>query len=195
MGTINFSGVVLNGGQSSRMGEPKGEMQFLGRRLMEGPIEALRESGASELIVVGGERPYWVGNGVSHVPDRYPGDGPLGGVITALDVAGEENIVVLANDLMNIDQLTIRKILAHVNAPHTVVPVVEGHRQVLAALWHSSVLPALCEVYGSGIRSLQSALQQIDVIEICDLDGNRFVNANTPSDIIDYIATLGEPIE
>ena len=162
---------------------------------MEGPIEALRESGASEIIVVGGERPDWLDDVVSHVPDKYPGDGPLGGVITALGVAREENIVVLANDLMNINHPTIQKILTHVNAPHTVVPVIEGHRQVLAALWHSSVLSALCEAYGSGIRSLQSALELVAVVEIHGLDGKRFVNANTPSDIIDYIATLGEPVE
>ena len=195
MGAINFSGIVLNGGRSSRMGEPKGEMEFLGRRLMEGPLEALRESGASEVIVVGGDRPNWLGSDVSYEADKHPGEGPLGGIITALTVSHEQNIMALSNDLMNIDVSTIQEILSHASEPNIIVPVVGGHRQVLVTLWHASVLPALCEAYDAGIRSLQTALDRLDVKEVHELDEIRFVNANTSSDIIDYIATLGESVE
>ena len=191
MKSVKFFGVVLNGGESSRMGESKGDLQFLGRPLMETSLSALRESGASEIVVIGGGRPSWLQKDVAHIGDKYPGEGPIGGLITALTMSSEENVMVLSNDFMNIDGTTIQKILENANGSNVIVPVVGGHRQVLSALWRRSSLPVVCEAYDSGIRSVQSVLDLLTVNEVFEFDESKFVNANTPSDIIDYIATLG----
>ena len=108
---VNFSGIVLNGGNSSRMGTPKGEVNFLGRPLIDRAVAALQESGASEIIVVGGSEPELPTKELGHVEDMYPGEGPLGGVITGLLTAHFDHAVVLSNDLMDIDAGTIEKIL------------------------------------------------------------------------------------
>lgn len=195
MDRINFSGIVLNGGRSSRMGIPKGEMDFLGRPLIERAIDALLEAGASEVIIVGGKPFVSNAKGVRSVEDVYPDEGPLGGLITGLLNARMEQAVVLSNDLMSIDGSTIRRILDFGELADLAIPIAGGVPQVLTALWKVSCLKVLESAFKSGSRSLKSILGNFDVIEILELDDAKFVNANTQSDIIEYTANLEGTIE
>ena len=195
MDRINFSGIVLNGGRSSRMGIPKGEMNFLGRPLIERAIDALIEAGASEVIIVGGKPFVSNAEGVRSVEDVYPDEGPLGGLITGLLNSRMEQAMVLSNDLMSIDGSTIRRILDFGQLADLAIPMAGGVPQVLTALWKVSCLKVLESAFKSGSRSLKSVLGNFDVVEILELDDAKFVNANTQSDIIEYIATLEGTIE
>ena len=195
MDRINFSGIVLNGGRSSRMGIPKGEMNFLGRPLIERAIDALIEAGASEVIIVGGKPFVSNAEGVRSVEDVYPDEGPLGGLITGLLNARMEQAVVLSNDLMSIDGSTIRRILDFGELADLAIPIAGGVPQVLTALWKVSCLKVLESEFESGSRSLKSVLGNLDVVEILELDDAKFVNANTQSDIIEYTANLEGTIE
>jgi len=187
---MEFSGVVLNGGQSSRMGVDKGSMPVRGRPLIDISISALRESGAEEIMIVGGEYLECQFDGVVQIEDRYPGEGPLGGVITALSVIEHDLAVILSNDLLHLDPSTILKIVSTINDGDMVLPVTNGTRQVLCGVWRRNLLPILIEAFADGKRSIQSALDSIDVTEVFDINPTKFQNANTPSDIIDYIATI-----
>ena len=195
MDRINFSGIVLNGGRSSRMGIPKGEMDFLGRPLIERSIDALIEAGASEVIIVGGKPFVANAKGVRSVEDVYPDEGPLGGLITGLLNARMDQAVVLSNDLMSIDGSTIRRILDFGQLADLAIPMAGGVPQVLTALWKVSCLKVLESAFKSGSRSLKSVIGNLDVVEILELDDAKFVNANTQSDIIEYTATLEGTIE
>ena len=192
---MSFSGIVLNGGRSSRMGIPKGEMDFLGRPLIERSIDALVEAGASEVIIVGGKPFVANAKGVRSVEDVYPDEGPLGGLITGLLNARMDQAVVLSNDLMSIDGSTIRRILDFGQLADLAIPMAGGVPQVLTALWKVSCLKVLESAFKSGSRSLKSVIGNLDVEEILELDDAKFVNANTQSDIIEYTATLEGTIE
>ena len=192
---MSFSGIVLNGGRSSRMGIPKGEMDFLGRPLIERSIDALVEAGASEVIIVGGKPFVAKTKDVRAIEDVYPDEGPLGGLITGLLNARMDQAMVLSNDLMSIDGSTIRRILDFGQLADLAIPMAGGVPQVLTALWKVSCLKVLESAFKSGSRSLKGVLGNLDVVEILELDDAKFVNANTQSDIIEYIATLEGTIE
>jgi len=192
---MSFSGIVLNGGRSSRMGIPKGEMDFLGRPLIERSIDALIEAGASEVIIVGGKPFVANTKGVRSVEDVYPDQGPLGGLITGLLNARMDQAMVLSNDLMSIDGSTIRRILDFGKQADLAIPMAGGVPQVLTALWKVSCLKVLESAFKSGLRSLKGVLGSLDIVEILELDDAKFVNANTQSDIIEYIANLERTIE
>jgi molybdopterin-guanine dinucleotide biosynthesis protein A len=188
---MEFSGVVLNGGQSSRMGVDKGSMCIMGRPLIDFSISVLREAKAKEIIVVGGESLQGEFDDVVQVGDFYPGEGPLGGVITALSVIEQDLAVILSNDLLHLDSTTILKMISAIDEGDIVLPVTNGIRQVLCGVWRRNLLPVLIEGFTNGKRSLKSALDPIDVTEVFDFNSIKFQNANTPSDVIDYIATIG----
>ena len=192
---MSFSGIVLNGGRSSRMGIPKGEMDFLGRPLIERSIDALVEAGASEVIIVWGKPFVAKTKDVRAIEDVYPDEGPLGGLITGLLNARMDQAMVLSNDLMSIDGSTIRRILDFGQLADLAIPMAGGVPQVLTALWKVSCLKVLESAFKSGSRSLKSVLGDLEVVEILELDDAKFANANTQSDIIEYIATLEGTIE
>ena len=53
---MNFSGIVLNGGSSSRMGRDKAEILYKGRRLIDIAIESLIAAEVKDVVIVGGEK-------------------------------------------------------------------------------------------------------------------------------------------
>ena len=85
---MNFSGIVLNGGSSSRMGRNKAEILHKGRRLIDIAVESLIAAGANDVVIVGGgTKTSSTEKNVQYCEDLFPNEGPLGGVITGLKIS------------------------------------------------------------------------------------------------------------
>ncbi len=95
---------MLAGGRSRRLGTDKAFVEVEGRWLIGHVLNAL--VGASQTLIVGGRDPRLpevaADADAVHVPDRWPGDGPLGAVITALGHARHPVTVILPCDLPGI---------------------------------------------------------------------------------------------
>ncbi|TML12241.1 MAG: hypothetical protein E6G39_12150 [Actinobacteria bacterium] len=77
-------GAVLAGGSSSRMGRDKALIEVAGEPLVQRVARALTAAGAERVVVIGGDRRRIEALGLEVVADRFPGEGPLGGVLTAM---------------------------------------------------------------------------------------------------------------
>jgi molybdenum cofactor guanylyltransferase len=98
-------GVVLAGGQSTRMGRDKALLEWHGRPLLERQLEALRSSGVDELRV-SGERPGYHG-----IVDTQPGLGPLGGLAGIADVLSEDaDLLVIPVDMPLLGAALLRRL-------------------------------------------------------------------------------------
>ena len=96
------AGAVLAGGASRRMGVDKAVLEVDGRPLAMGALEALQAAHLSPVFLVGGADGLSEATGHEVIPDAWPGEGPLGGILTALsalDEDGRRPVVVLACDL------------------------------------------------------------------------------------------------
>ena len=72
---MNFSGIVLNGGSSSRMGRDKGEIVYKGRRLIDIAIESLIAAEVKDVIIVGGEKKiHSLKTNIQYCEDFHPCD-------------------------------------------------------------------------------------------------------------------------
>ncbi|MGI9621504.1 MAG: molybdenum cofactor guanylyltransferase [Acidimicrobiales bacterium] len=178
-----FSGVVLAGGRSSRMGEDKALIDFKGRPLVQVSLDAIQSAGADEIFVVGGNREALSGIGVRWVPDDYPGEGPLGGIITALRKAETQVVVVLACDHTETAGPAITAVVGALGTADVVVPVVEGRRQTLHAAWRRECLPVVEAAFESGARAVTDALARLEVVDLLDGDPCWFRDADTPADL------------
>ncbi|HLM64354.1 MAG TPA: molybdenum cofactor guanylyltransferase [Acidimicrobiales bacterium] len=87
-GPPTFGAAVLCGGASRRMGQDKAFLVVEGEAMVVRVARALRGAGAGEVVAVGGDAAGLRGLGLAHLPDDHPGDGPLGGVLTALRLVG-----------------------------------------------------------------------------------------------------------
>lgn len=70
------------------MGRPKAVLDLDGAELATRPVAALRAGGAEVVALVGGDPAWATQLGVHAVVDRWPGEGPLGGLASALLAAG-----------------------------------------------------------------------------------------------------------
>jgi molybdopterin-guanine dinucleotide biosynthesis protein A/endonuclease/exonuclease/phosphatase family metal-dependent hydrolase len=161
-----FTVAMLAGGASRRMGEDKALLDVdldgepMGARILVSSILA----GATEALAVGGNAPALREQGWTFVADRWPGEGPLGGLITALERAAHPIVVVLGCDHPDVDPAEIVALVEAVAANHeveAVVPTCEGQPHVMHSVWRTRCAPQLLSAFGLGERSPVALLRRI----------------------------------
>jgi molybdopterin-guanine dinucleotide biosynthesis protein A len=187
-----FSGAILTGGRSARMGVDKATLAVRGRPLVTYPRDALRSAGAREVLAVGGDREALAALGLTVVADEHPGEGPLGGIVTALRVATEPVVVVLACDLPAITCEVVRRLVDAVGpGVDAAVPVRDGRLEVVAAAYRRRALPRLERAFAAGGRSPSQVISRLTVRELRDLPRGALVDLDRPCEARRYDAGDG----
>jgi len=190
---IGFTGAVLTGGASRRMGADKALLDVGDGPLASIVASALRDAGATEVLAIGGDV-----SGLTElqcfdrvIPDAHPGEGPLDGIITALGTAIDDVVVVLACDTPQIDSSTPERLVdaLHGGGGDLAMAVVGGRRQPLTAAWRASVCrERLLESFAAGERAPRRALGDLQVIELHDLPVTAVADLDRPEDLDRYAA-------
>ena len=110
------------------MGRDKALIAVDGEPLVKRVANALADAGARSVVVVGGDRPAIEALGLVAVADRFPGEGPLGGVLTALSGTDAAIVAVLGTDLVAPDPAAIGTVLDALGGHDVAVPVAGGRR-------------------------------------------------------------------
>ncbi len=175
-----FTGALIAGGRSSRMGRDKAFLDWQGRPLWEVQLAKLRAAGAAELLICSRREQAFTGDDFRFVPDDVEDLGPLAGLVNALKAASHDHVLVLAVDMPFItvellaDLGSQRREEADADAApgnpprhlggyaasasatvQGIIPVRDGRFEPLAAIYPRCVL-ALAEAHLAGTdRSLQ----------------------------------------
>jgi molybdopterin-guanine dinucleotide biosynthesis protein A len=174
------------------MGRPKATIDWRGERLADRAARVLEVVCAPVLEI---------GPGYSRLPtvdEDEPGAGPLAALdagFRALDDAdaGERAAVLLACDLPFVDVETVR-LLADWPGDATVVPVADGHPQVLCARYGADARLAVPRLLADGRRSLRALVDAVEPVLLGEDDwlpagGRRtFVDLDTPADLDQWSA-------
>ncbi len=183
----SFSGAVLCGGASRRMGEDKAWLEVDGVPMAVRVARGLRAAGAAEVVAVGGDPRRLQGAGLEVVPDDEPGGGPLPATLTALRRATHAVVVVLACDLVDPSPAAVTALLDALDAAGPAalgaVPVVGGHHQWTHAAWRTRALPALQSAQRAGAGSLRRAARDLAVTPVHGLDPAAVLDADTPGEL------------
>jgi molybdopterin-guanine dinucleotide biosynthesis protein A len=186
---MRFTGVVLAGGRSSRMGRDKALIEIEGRPLVAIAADALREAGAAAVTVVGGDEVAFHDLGLDVRPDEHPDEGPLGAIVTALGTAPEGIVMVVACDMPTIDAATVSKVVAalhdHPDA-EAAAPRLDGRLQILTAAYRTRLRPRLEAAFAAGERAPRRALEGVEVVAVDGLDPERLVDVDRPDDLHRY---------
>jgi molybdopterin-guanine dinucleotide biosynthesis protein A len=175
------AGAVLVGGTSRRMGRPKALIEVDGSPMVVSVVAALSAGGCAPVRLIGS-----VGLpddfGYPVVEDRWPGEGPLGGVITAMIDAGGD-VVVAACDLPDLDAGTVRAIrdARRADEADAVVATTDRFEPALAR-WNHRALDQLMAIFATGERALHVALGHLDIVEVA-VDPGAMRNVNTPDEL------------
>ncbi len=165
------------------MGRPKAFIEVDGRSLLDLAVAALTDAAVDPIVVVGGDQGAIEAAGHRFVPDEYPGEGPLGGIISALGAVDTDLVVVLSCDLLAASPVAVSRLIASIGEGDVVVPVVEGRAQWLHAAWRRSAESALRTAFGRGERSPRRALDGLVTVEVSDTSARWYQDADTPSDL------------
>lgn len=177
-------GAVLTGGSSRRMGTDKALLALDGSPMAMRVAAALAAAGAGEVVCVGGDDRGLRALGLDVVADRHAGEGPLGGILTALEVARGAVVLVAPCDLLAPDPRTFAAIVEGAVPPAlAAVPVVGGQRQPLNAAYRGDAAPLLQAAFAAGERSVRRALATVPVIELHGLDPATLADADEPGDL------------
>ena len=191
-GEIN--GYVLAGGASSRFGRDKGLVELAGKTALQRACELVGQVAGSVQVVALAER--YPDLRALMVADRWPGEGPLGGIITALratvsDKKGAAWNLIVSCDMpfLTPEWLEYLCTSALASDAEMVVPRSEHGLEPLCACWRTSGADSLQRRFEDGVRKVTEAMKRLRV-EILDEThwkrfdsaGRLFWNMNTPGD-------------
>ena len=183
-------GAVLAGGASRRMGTDKALVEVAGTPLVARAAAALRAAGCHPVLVVGGDAARLAELGLGAVADRRPGEGPLDGIVRALEVADGSAAVVVACDMPELAPATITALIAALDASSSSLDVVVARSErlePLCAAWAPHALPSLVEAFEDGERAVHRVLDGLRVGEVC-VAADQVRNVNTPADLAEAVA-------
>ncbi|MEP6661679.1 MAG: molybdenum cofactor guanylyltransferase [Acidimicrobiales bacterium] len=178
-----FTGAVLTGGGSTRMGRDKALIVVDGVALAVRTATVLRDAGASAVVAVGGDVDALVALGLDARTDLYPGEGPLGAILTAFDAASTDLVVVLACDLPSVDAATVRRLLETIADHAAAVPITDRAHPLCAVYRVSGCAALLGQALAAGERAVHRALEVVDVIRVDLPDPGVLRNVNRPGDL------------
>jgi molybdenum cofactor guanylyltransferase len=185
-----FSGFILVGGESSRMGRDKALLEIAAEPLVLRMARLVRAVIGSAPRLIGSSEPYRQFE-LKIVQDDWPGAGPLGAVATALRVSKADWNLVIACDLPYLTSEWLQFLVARAQrtSADTVLPVNFSGAEPLCAMYHKRCESALRSALENGIRKVTDGLAKLrlECIEPAewrpfDAEGLLFKNMNSPAD-------------
>jgi len=187
-------GYVLAGGASSRFGQDKALIEVGGKPMLARMCELLRGV-VDEVNVVAPPEKY-LSIGVKSVADLWPGEGPLGGIVTALLNTEKSDPRFARNLILSCDMpFLTREWLAYLaeralkSVAQVVLPQSAHGPEPLCACYRTDAGPALRAMFERRVRKVTDALKQVktEVLDATDWKrfdsaGRLFWNMNTAAD-------------
>jgi len=194
----NVRAYIQAGGASSRFGRDKALVLF-GTKPLLLQIAQLAQTCASEVAVVAGAQKYPDLDGkLEIIKDRWPGEGPLGGIITSLQntaatARSAEWNLILSCDMPFLTAEWLQFLVDRARASAPEIQVILPHSahgpEPLCACYRTAAAEPLKNVFDRGIRKVTQALQQVrtevldeSVWKRFDSAGRLCWNMNTPAD-------------
>jgi molybdopterin-guanine dinucleotide biosynthesis protein A len=174
-------GYILAGGGSTRFGQDKALAEMDGAPMLL-RMRALLSRVAADVQVIASLQKY-AALGVAGIPDRWEGQGPLAGIITALLTTKENgragwNLIIGCDmPFLTEEWLSYLVERALASSAEVVAPKSEQGLEPLCACWRTAAAPKLQNVFESGIRKITQAMKQLQLEVVDESDWKRFDSA------------------
>lgn len=188
---MDAAGFVLAGGRSSRMGRDKALLMLGGEPLVQRSLRKLSEICAEAAIAGGTEDLARFGR---VIPDQFPGCGPLGGIVSALEQSSLEWNLFLPVDAPFVPVASLKAMLemASEASEGCVMARVQGRLEPLCAVYSRKVLGVLRTELAEGRWKVASAVEATGSVTVMDFEQESwFANLNTPEEFAEAERRLG----
>jgi molybdenum cofactor guanylyltransferase len=194
------AGVVLAGGRSSRMGEPKAALEWHGSTLLRRTSALLGRTVGGPVLVVRapGQQLPALPKGVEVVDDPIEGRGPMQGIAAGLAAVGERApaAFVCSTDLPFLHPIFVRRVLRELRAGLDVVlPVARGYPQPLAAAYRTALAPRVEELIAAGRLRPAMLYQEVSVLRLDDAALLADPELASADPELDSVTNVNEPAD
>jgi len=182
---------LISGGRSSRMGQDKALMPFLGRPLIQRILERLVFLGEETILSTNRPADYAFLNLPSY-PDIKPDCGSLGGLYTVLSLAAHSILAAVACDMPFVNLALFKyeyRLLCQTGADVVIPSTADGLEPLHAVYRREACLPAVHSALAVGDLKMVNWLHEVNVRvllpgEVAPFDphGLAFWNLNTPAE-------------
>jgi molybdopterin-guanine dinucleotide biosynthesis protein A len=186
---LTVSGIVLAGGQSSRLGTDKSFVNVNGQSLIEQIVAKLARLSDDVIIVTNSPEKYDRLE-AKLVGDIYPGKGALGGIYSGLRAAANAYSLVVACDMPFLDLNLLRYMILLACGHDVVIPRIGGLLEPLHAIYSQSCLEPIDRLLARGGLKIIDFFSEVrvryveeDEVDIFDPQRLSFFNVNTPNDL------------
>ena len=169
------------------MGRDKARLPFRGGALAEFVAGTVAQAAGSAVLV--GDPAEYAEFAYPVIADRYPGEGPLGGILTALHHSSSDWNLVLACDMPGLSAEVLGRILeaAERSQAAALLPTgPSGLAEPLCAVYRREALEGLEAAFRAGERKVMAAVSRIHSERLPVGELAVFQNVNTPEDWAAY---------
>lgn len=195
-------GFVQAGGGSSRFGTDKALALLAGKSMLQRTAELL--AGVCEEVTIVAAEGKYANAAWPALPDRWPGEGPLGGILTALSTMKESEpdvawalIVSCDMPFLTTEFLAFMRKRALASQARVIVPQSASGLEPLCACWCAGAAADVQACFDSGVRKVTEAMKRLpmevldeSVWKRFDTEGRLFWNMNTPGDLAEACRIL-----
>jgi molybdopterin-guanine dinucleotide biosynthesis protein A len=170
---------VLAGGGSTRFGRDKALVEIDGKAMLL-RMRDLLSAVATPVNVIADPRKY-AALGITGISDRWEGQGPLAGIITALLTSQESsagsnwNLIVSCDmPFLTRDWLTYLADRALASDAEVLAPRSVQGLEPLCACWRTTAAAKLQNVFAGGVRKITQAMKSLEMEVVDEADWKRF---------------------
>ena len=188
----NILGTVLAGGKSQRFGEDKSQVKLDGKLLIDFILSEIVDEFKEILIVTNNQIAFQKSKKISTIKDFKKGQGPLGGVLSAMKWAKEKNsnykwISTFPVDTPFFKKKILKKFLSEINIEESKLFFIKSNntRHNIFGIWSIDLMKKLEEDLNKGHKKVETWANSIGVkiINMEFMYEDPFFNINTKDDL------------
>lgn len=179
-------GLILTGGKSQRMGEPKALIRYKGKAHAAYMHDVLSQY--CDKVFLSAQSGQWKGTELENfasIQDKFESSGPIVGLLSAFTEHPEVNWIMVACDLIHFNEKTVEKLLANFqeSAAATAYKNSEkGFPEPLCTLYTPKAMELFSEAMKNEQRCPVRVLKNAEVTLIDQEEGINLANINTPEE-------------
>lgn len=181
---MKFTGIILAGGKSSRMGKDKSQLVVQGKTMLEHAYDTL--SPLCEEVLISSSTQNLTSFNAKIIPDNYVNKGPLGGLQACLKASNHEYALVLSCDAPFVARSVYNELIARLSNSPVLVSECAGREHPLIGIYNKKALPVIEESLKNDQLKLMDTLEKLKAtsIEFPKDQSDQFTNINTPEELM-----------
>jgi molybdopterin-guanine dinucleotide biosynthesis protein A len=191
---VDVTLAILAGGQGSRMGAPKAELEIDGKPILKFLLDQLKWPGATMLVTAPGrEHPAGFESFDREVVDPVAGTGPLQGVLTALEHLLTPLLAVTTVDMPGVNQEHLNWLESRLREQGDCLGVMCARGEIIEpfpSVFRKAANDAVAQRLASGRHSVYSLSQMPGFAVVpapAEWDAQVWTNLNTRADVQTFL--------